>query len=207
MAKTLEEREGKLDVLVNNSGLSRLEPFEEFKMSTWDEVIAVNLRAPFALTQACLSLLTTAGAAGPHASVINIGSIDGLRIPPDDDWAYSTGKAGLHQMTRQMAGRLGNEAGREGGRNITFNAIAPGPFPGMLDLFLETEEGRAAIGGLTTVGRPGEPEDMAAACIYLASRAGEYVTGNVLAVDGGLLVGKSMQSDWPEGLISQLMPQ
>jgi NAD(P)-dependent dehydrogenase (short-subunit alcohol dehydrogenase family) len=189
LVQMLGEREGKLDVLVNNSGLSRLERFEDFPMDTWNDVIAVNLRAPFALTKACLPLLAAAGTAGSHASVINIGSIDGIRIPQDDDWAYGLSKAGLHHMTRQMAGRLGNKGGRKGGRNITFNVISPGPFPGMLDELLADEERRASIAGNTTVGRIGEPEDMAAACIYLASRAGAYVTGAVIPVDGGWLVG------------------
>ena len=131
------------------------------------------------------------GTAESHASVINIVSIDGIRIPADNDWAYGLGKAGLIHLTRQLAGRMGNRGGRKGGRHVTFNAIAPGPFPGMLDEMLSTEEGRATVSAATTVGRPGEPEDIGAACIYLASRAGSYVTGVVLPVDGGLLVGRA----------------
>ena len=160
-------------------------------MEVWDEIIAVNLRAPFALTQACLPLLAAAGSFEAHASVINIASIDGIRIPSDHDWAYGLGKAGLMHLTRQWAGRLGNKGGRKGGRHITFNAIAPGPFPGMLNHILATEQGRATVSAMTAVGRPGEPQDMAAACIYLASRAGAFVTGVVLPVDGGFLVGRS----------------
>ena len=93
-----------------------------------------------------------------------------------------------------LAGLLGNKHGREGGHNITFNAIAPGPFPGMLDEYLETEEGRAAVGAVTVSGRVGKPEDVGAACIYFASPAGSYVTGALLPVDGGLLVGKRANS-------------
>jgi len=151
---------------------------------------SVNLRAPFALTQACLPLLREAADPESHAAVINIASVDGVRVAGDNDWAYGTSKAGLIHLTRQLAGLLGNKHGREGGHNITFNAIAPGPFPGMLDRFLETEEGRAAVGAVTVSGRVGKPEDIGAACIYLASRAGSYVTGAMLPVDGGLLVGK-----------------
>ena len=103
-------------------------------------------------------------------------------------------KAGLIHLTRQLAGREGAKHGRDGGRHITYNAIAPGPFPGMLDRYLETEEGRAAIGAVTVSGRVGRPEDIGAACIYLASRAGSYVTGAVLPVDGGLLVGTKANS-------------
>ena len=191
LANELKEREGKLDVLVNNAAIGNLNhPFGEFPMEAWDQLSQLNLRAPFALTQACLGLLAEAGNANSHAAVINIASIDGIRIPQDDDWAYGPAKAGLIQLTRQWSGRLGNNYGREGGRHITFNVIAPGPFPGMLDDLLATEEGRAAVGGLTVVGRIGEPEDIGAACVYLASRAGAFVTGAVLPVDGGFLVGR-----------------
>ena len=152
----------------------------------------MNLRGPFALTQECLPLLTAAGESGSHASVINIASIDGVRVIQDDGWAYAPAKAALIHLTRTCAGRLGNKGGRRGGRNITFNAIAPGPFPGMLDEILSTEEGRSAVARATVVGRIGEPEDVGAACLYLASRAGSFVTGAALPVDGGLLVGRNV---------------
>ena len=134
LVQTLKEREGRLDVLVNNAALGNfMYPFEEFPMEAWDQMNRVNVRAPFALTRECLPLLEVAGKDDNHAAVINIVSIDGIRIPSDDDWAYGMGKAGLIHLTRQWAGRLGNNGGRAGGRNLTFNAIAPGPFPGMMD--------------------------------------------------------------------------
>ncbi len=192
LAQTFEERDGKLDVLVNNAALGNyMGRFGEFEMDMWDTVTRVNQRAPFALTQACLPLLTEAGSRGPHASVVSIASVDGIRIPADNDWAYGMSKAALIHVTRQWAGRMGNKGGRPGGRNITFNAIAPGPFPGMLDPILATEEGHAAISAATVVGRPGKPEEIGAACVFFASEAGAYVTGAVLPVDGGLLVGRS----------------
>ena len=195
LAETIGSQHGKLDVLVNNAALGNImHNFEEFPLDEWDRMVAVNLRAPFALTRECLPLLTKAGSETAHASVINIVSVDGIRVPQDDDWAYGLSKAGLIQLTRQWAGRLGNQHGKEGGRNITYNAIAPGPFPGMLDHYLETEEGRQAVGAATVVGRVGEPEDIGAACIFLASRAGSYVTGATIPVDGGLLVGKRANS-------------
>ena len=182
---------GGVDVLVNNAGLGNvMHDFAEFPMAEWDRVNAVNVRAPFALTKECLPLLEAAGTIESHASVINIASIDGIRIPSDNDWAYGQGKAALIHLTRQWAGELGNKGGAKGGRHITFNAIAPGPFPGMLDALLASEEGRAGVSAATVVGRVGEPEDIGAACIYLASRAGSYVTGAVLPVDGGFLVGR-----------------
>jgi NAD(P)-dependent dehydrogenase (short-subunit alcohol dehydrogenase family) len=191
----ISQREGKLEVLVNNAALGNaMHKFEEFPMEDWDRVNAVNVRAPFALTKECLPLLTAAGSLESHASVINIASIDGIRIPADNDWAYAHGKAALIHLTRQWAGRLGNKGGRKGGRHITFNAIAPGPFPGMIDEAIATEEGRAAFSAATIVGRIGEPEDIGAACVYLASRAGSFVTGAMLPVDGGLLVGRAANS-------------
>ncbi len=195
LAAALGEREGKLDVLVNNAAIGNfIHKFGEFPMDEWDVMTSVNLRAPFALTQACLPLLRAGANPDSHASVINIASVDGVRVAGDNDWAYGTSKAGLIHLTRQLAGLLGNKHGREGGHNITFNAIAPGPFPGMLDPLLETAEGRAAVGAVTVAGRVGKPEDVGAACIYLASRAGSYVTGALLPVDGGLLVGKRANS-------------
>lgn len=195
LAATLDEREGKLDVLVNNAALGGfIHKFGDFPMDEWDTMTAVNLRAPFALTQACLPLLREAANSWSHAAVINIASVDGLRVAGDNDWAYGVSKAGLIQMTRQLAGLAGNKHGREGGHNITFNAIAPGPFPGMIDRFLETEEGRAAVGAVTVSGRVGKPEDIGAACIYLAAPSGSYVTGAMIPVDGGLLVGKRANS-------------
>ncbi len=191
LVETLRERESKLDVLINNAALGNFQhKFEDFPMDEWDRMNSVNVRGPFALTKECLPLLTIAGDSGEHASVINIASVDGIRIASDNDWAYGHGKAGLIHLTRQWAGRLGNKGGRKGGRNITFNVLAPGPFPGMLDEFLSTEEGVAAVAAVTTVGRVGNPEDMGAACVFLSSRGGSYITGAVLPVDGGLLVSR-----------------
>ena len=103
-------------------------------------------------------------------------------------------KAAMIHLTKTMAGMLSNgtsmSTGEKAGRHITYNAVAPGPFPGMIDRYFETQKGRDAIGSLTTVGRAGSPEDMGAVCIFLASRAGSFVTGAVIPVDGGVLVGK-----------------
>ena len=195
LAQQIQERENRLNVLINNADLGGLiHQFEDFPIEDYDTMVRVNLRAPFALIKECLPLLTLTGTADAHASVINIVSVDGIRIAGDNDWAYGLSKAGLTHLTRQLAGREGAKHGREGGRHITYNAIAPGPFPGMLDHYLETEEGRAAVGAVTVSGRVGKPEDIGAACIYLASRAGSYVTGAVLPVDGGLLVGTKANS-------------
>ena len=195
LTKQIKERENKLHVLVNNAAIANLiHQFEDFPIDDFDTLIRVNLRAPFALIKECLPLMSQTGTAEAHASVINIVSVDGIRIAGDNDWAYGLSKAGLAHLTRQLAGREGAKHGRNSGRHITYNAIAPGPFPGMLDRLLETEEGRKAVGAATVSGRVGRPEDIGAACIYLASRAGSYVTGVVLPIDGGLLVGTKANS-------------
>ena len=195
LVKEIQDHEDQLNVLVNNAALGGLiHEYEDFPMEDYDTMLSVNLRAPFALIKECLPLLSRSGRPEAHASVINIVSVDGIRIAGDNDWAYGLSKAGLTHLTRQLAGREGAKHGREGGRHITYNAIAPGPFPGMLDRFLETDEGRAAVGAVTVSGRVGEPEDIGAACIYLASRAGSYISGAVLPVDGGLLVGTKANS-------------
>ena len=125
LVSQLRDREGKLDVLINNAALGNFQHrFEDFPMDDWDRMNAVNVRAPFALTKECLPLLALAGESGEHAAVINIASVDGIRITSDNDWAYGQGKAGLIHLTRQWAGRLGNKGGRKGGRNITFNAVS-----------------------------------------------------------------------------------
>jgi NAD(P)-dependent dehydrogenase (short-subunit alcohol dehydrogenase family) len=177
-AEVLEREDGRLDILVNNAGANWGAPFEEFPDSAWDRVLDVNVKGVFALTQALHPGLRAAGAPGSPARVLNIGSIDGLRVPEMDTYSYSTSKAAVHQLTRVLARRLARD-------HITVNAIAPGPFESKmmeatLDLFREHIEAACPMG------RIGEPDDIAAAAIYLTSRASAWMTGVVLPVDGGM---------------------
>jgi NAD(P)-dependent dehydrogenase (short-subunit alcohol dehydrogenase family) len=178
LAAEVGQHEEALHVLVNNAGATWGAPLEEFPAAAWDKVVDLNLKAPFYLTRAFLPLLEAAGTHDDPARVINIGSIDGLRVPQFPTYPYSASKAGLHHMTRVLARELGP-------RRITVNAVAPGPFESKmmaatLDAFGD------AIADAAPLKRIGRPDDMAGVAIFLSSRAGAYVTGAVIPVDGGL---------------------
>jgi NAD(P)-dependent dehydrogenase (short-subunit alcohol dehydrogenase family) len=174
----LLEREEKLDILVNNAGANWGAPMDEFPDAAWDKVLALNVKSVFQLTRRLLPALRKAAAPGDPARVINIGSIDGLRAPAMDTYSYSASKAAVHQLSRVLAKKLAPE-------NITVNAVAPGPFESkMMHATLEAFE--EAIVKSCPLGRIGQPDDMAGIAIYLASRAGAYMTGTVIPVDGGI---------------------
>jgi NAD(P)-dependent dehydrogenase (short-subunit alcohol dehydrogenase family) len=177
LADALAEREPALHVLVNNAGANWGAPLLEYPDAAWDKVLALNVKAVFHLTRACLPLLEKAAAPGDPARVINIGSIDGVRPPLLETYAYSSSKAAVHQLTQHLAGKFAPK--------ITVNAVAPGPFQSKM-MAATLERFRDAIVTSCPMGRIGEPEDMAGAAIYLASRAGAYITGAVIPVDGGI---------------------
>jgi NAD(P)-dependent dehydrogenase (short-subunit alcohol dehydrogenase family) len=177
LAAALAAREPALHVLVNNAGANWGAPLAEYPDAAWDKVLALNVKAVFHLTRACLPLLEAAATPGDPARVINIGSIDGLQAPVLETYAYSASKAAVHHLTRVLAHRLAPR--------ITVNAVAPGPFESKM--MAETlRKFRDAIVASCPLGRIGEPEDMAGVAIYLASRAGAYLTGAVIPVDGGI---------------------
>jgi len=178
LAQHVRDRESALHVLVNNAGATWGAPLTEYPAMAWDKVVDLNLKSPFFLARAFLSLLEAGGTHDDPARVINIGSIDGLRVPPLPTYAYSASKAGLHQLTRVLARELGP-------RHITVNAIAPGPFESKMMAATLRSFGDA-IAEAAPLRRIGRPDDMAGAAVFLASRAGAYVTGAVLPVDGGI---------------------
>jgi len=177
LAEAIAARESSLDVLVNNAGATWGAPLEQFDEAAWERALALNVKGVFHLTKFLLPLLEEAGTAEDPARVINIGSIDGLRVPLMDNYSYSASKAAVHMLTRHLAKRLAPR--------VTVNAIAPGPFESkMMAATLEAFGEQIAAG--TPLKRIGRPDDMAGAAIYLASRAGAYLTGAVIPVDGGI---------------------
>jgi NAD(P)-dependent dehydrogenase (short-subunit alcohol dehydrogenase family) len=181
LAAQIAQHEPALHILVNNAGANWGAPLAEYPDAAWDKVLALNVKGPFLLTRELLPLLEKGARPGDPARVINIGSIDGLQVPLLETYAYSASKAAVHHMTRVLARQLAS-------RGITVNAVAPGPFESKM--MAETlERFRDAIIATCPLGRIGEPDDMAGIAIYLASRAGAYVTGAVIPVDGGLLAG------------------
>jgi NAD(P)-dependent dehydrogenase (short-subunit alcohol dehydrogenase family) len=164
----------RLDVLVNNAGATWGAPLEDFPDAAWDRVLDTNVRGIFALTTALLPQLRAA----PSPRVINIGSVDGLRVPLTENYSYSASKAAVHMLTRHLAKRLAPEG-------INVNAIAPGPFESRMMAGLLAEHGDA-IRDRSPLRRIGRPDDMAGIAVFLASRASTYITGAVIPVDGGI---------------------
>ena len=180
LAAAYGQHESRLDILVNNAGAAWGADFDEFPESGWDKVVDLNMKAPFFLTQALKPLLSKAGET-QLAKVINIASIDGIMVNPLETYSYAASKAGLIHLTKRMATHLIKH-------HIVVTAIAPGAFA--------SEMNRAARDHAEEVskhipsGRIGVDEDMAGAAIFLASRAGDYVVGQTLAVDGGVTLSR-----------------
>lgn len=179
LAEEVSKREKALHVLVNNAGATWGAPLEEFPDSGWDKILGVNVKGVFHLTVKLLPLLRQAAKKEDPARVINIGSIDGLRVPHFENFSYSASKAAVHMLTRHLAATLVKE-------NINVNAIAPGLFPSKMTQFVFEGLGEEGATQTIPMGRAGRQDDIAGACIFLSSRAGSYLSGAVIPVDGGV---------------------
>ncbi|TQV84674.1 SDR family oxidoreductase [Exilibacterium tricleocarpae] len=177
LAAALGEREQQLDILVNNAGAAWGEPYDEFSEGGWDKVMNLNLKSVFFLTQKCTPLLRAAATAERPAKVINIASIDGIRVPDLETYSYSASKSGLIHLTRRLAKRLIED-------RIIVTGIAPGAFASSMNKMARDQADE--VSQWVPAKRIGTPEDMAGTVIFLASRAGDYVVGSTIAVDGGV---------------------
>jgi NAD(P)-dependent dehydrogenase (short-subunit alcohol dehydrogenase family) len=180
LAAEIGKREEALHILVNNAGAAWGEEFDTFPEKGWDKVVDLNMKAPFFLTQALHGLLKE-GAKTRPAKVINIASIDGISVNPWETYSYAASKAGLIHLTRRMSLRLAKDG-------IVVSGIAPGPFASEMNKMARDHSDEVAQ--RVPVGRIGSDEDMAGAAIYLASRAGDYVVGETIVVDGGVTLAR-----------------
>ncbi|TCD06253.1 SDR family oxidoreductase [Erythrobacteraceae bacterium CFH 75059] len=178
LADELAAREDRLDLLVNNAGAAWGAEFEEFPEAGWDRTMDLNLKTPFFLTQKLYPLLKAAASPDRPAKVLMIASIDGMKSNPWETYPYQASKAGLIHLTRRMAARLIRD-------NIVVNGIGPGAFPSAMNRAARDNEEMVSRG--IPARRVGVTEDMAAGAIYLLSRAGDYVVGTTIPIDGGVV--------------------
>ena len=171
------EREKELDILINNAGAAWGAKFDEFPESGWDKVMDINLKSLFFLTQQLAPLLRERSSADKPGKVINIASIDGIRNTEMETYSYAASKAGVIHLTRLMAKRLIKD-------HINVNAIAPGAFASDMNIFARDNPDQVAKH--IPAQRLGNPDDMAGAAVYMSSRAGDYLVGITLTVDGGV---------------------
>jgi NAD(P)-dependent dehydrogenase (short-subunit alcohol dehydrogenase family) len=168
-----------IHALVNNAGTTWAARLAEYPAQAFDRALGVNLKGPFLLVQGLLPLLRGAGTQTDPARIINVGSTDGRLPPRYETYAYSSTKAGLHMLTRHLAYHLRDQ-------NVCVNTIAPGLFrTSMTEYRFATPEDAAEVEAEIPLGRSGRPADIAGAIVYLCSPASAYITGAVLAVDGG----------------------
>ncbi|MDJ0710561.1 MAG: SDR family oxidoreductase [Woeseiaceae bacterium] len=179
LADEIKSRETRLDVLVNNAGATWGASIEEFPENGWDKVMDINVKGPFFLTQALLSLLAASATPEDPARIINVGSIDGINVNKLGTYSYGPSKAAIHHLTRTLASHLAD-------RNITANAIAPGPFHSKMTAGVAKAMGNE-IRDNVPLRRWGRPGDMAGTAIFLASLASAYISGAVIPVDGGIV--------------------
>jgi len=185
LAAEIAKKESQIDILVNNAGATWGAPLETYPESGWDKVMSLNLKSIFFLTRYLVPLLEESGKkSGTNARVINIGSIAGITVPAMEAYAYTSSKAALHHMSRVLAARLAPN-------KINVNAIAAGGFETKM-MAGSLKNGRELIEAATSAGRLGSPSDIGGICIYLSSKASEWVTGIVIPVDGGGLLKASM---------------
>lgn len=179
LAAELRCRVDHLDILVNNAGATWGAPLDTYPASAFDKVLAVNVKAVFTVTQAVLPLLEAAATHDCPARVVNIGSVDGMRVPASENYAYAASKAAVHHLSRQLAQEVAK-------RNITVNAVAPGPFESrMMSHIFEDPGAKEELVQRIPLGRAGEAQDIASLLLFLTGPGSTWLTGAVIPLDGG----------------------
>lgn len=176
LAAELRQRESKLDILVNNAATGWVAPFDEFPEKGWDKALNLNLKAVFFLIQQLAPLLRAAASTEQPAKVINISSVDALYPSSDPSYSYTAAKAGLNHLTRHLAKDFAPD-------HVYINTIVPGAFA--TDMNVKARDNPESVAAYIPAGRIGRPEDIAGTVVYMASRAGDYLMGETLALDGG----------------------
>lgn len=182
LVASVKERADKLDILMNNAGITWGEQLGQFPYHAWERVMNVNVTGLFHLTQALLPMLKASGTVDDPARVVNVGSVMGEREMGDGAYSYSASKAAVHHLTRILGKELAGHA-------ITVNALAPGPFVSKMTAFATAnEDGREKVGKEVPIGRVGRDEDIAGCMLFLCGKGGAYVTGAIIPVSGGINV-------------------
>lgn len=180
LASSISGKESELHILVNNSGKSWGAPLDQFPWKAWNDIMSLNVTAPFTLIRELTPLLASTGTAEDPSRVINIGSVMGMEPHGFPAYSYSASKAAIHHVTRYLSNELA-------AKNITVNAIAPGPFPsGMTAFFVEDEKLTRAVTRGVPLGRIGKPDDISGLILCLCGRGGAYMTGTIIPLDGGM---------------------
>jgi len=186
LAAFIADNEPALDILVNNSGRSWGAPLEQFPWKAWEDIMTLNVTAPFTLVRELTPLLAAAGSADNPSRVINIGSVMGTEPHGFPAYSYSASKAAIHHVTRYLSNELA-------AKHITVNAIAPGPFPsGMTAFFTRDEKLTTAVTRGVPLGRLGRPQDLAGLILCLCGISGAYITGTIIPLDGGMSAARTL---------------
>jgi NAD(P)-dependent dehydrogenase (short-subunit alcohol dehydrogenase family) len=172
---------GKLHIIVNNAGKTWGGPVDSYPDKAWAGVMMVNVQAPFTLLRELLPELEAAATPADPARVINIGSVAGRVTERLSAYSYSASKAAIHMLSRDLAGDLA-------ARNINVNAVLPGFFPTKMTAHIRSDDGvDPAVLAHIPMHRLGHADEIAGTIVFLASRAGAYITGAEIPVDGGLV--------------------
>ena len=182
LVEAVKAHTDRLDILMNNAGISWGAPLGEFPHHAWQRVMNVNVAGLFHLTQSLLPMLKASATDGDPARVVNVASVMGEREIGHGAYSYSASKAAVIHISRILATELA-------GQGVTVNALAPGPFVSKMTAFATADaDTRARVGDDVPMGRVGQPEDIAGCMLFLCGKGGAYVTGAVIPVSGGLNV-------------------